>query len=114
MSITTKQFGKLLNGEVATCYCLDNGNGLKAEILDYGCIIKNLYVKDKNDNFVDVVLGRDTLAEYGDNEGYFGAVIGRNSNRLANSKFSIGKKNYVLNKNDGNKNLHGGIIGFDK
>ena len=114
MSITTKQFGKLLNGEVATCYCLDNGNGLKAEILDYGCIIKNLYVKDKNDNFVDVVLGRDTLAEYGDNDGYFGAVIGRNSNRLANSKFSIGKKNYVLNKNDGNNNLHGGIIGFDK
>ena len=45
MSITTKQFGKLLNGEVATCYCLDNGNGLKAEILDYGCIIKNLYEK---------------------------------------------------------------------
>ena len=34
MSITTKQFGKLLNGNVATCYCLNNGNGLKAEILE--------------------------------------------------------------------------------
>jgi len=114
MSITTKQFGKLLNCEVATCYTLDNGKGLKAEILDYGCIIKNLYVLDKNNNYVDVVLGRDTLAEYGDNTGYFGAVIGRNSNRLANSKFSIGKKNYILNANDGNNNLHGGLSGFDK
>lgn len=114
MSITTKQFGKLLNGEVATCYYLDNENGLKAEILDYGCIIKNLYVLDKNNNYVDVVLGRDTLAEYADNDGYFGAVIGRNSNRLANSKIKIGSRSYALNKNDGNNNLHGGLVGFDK
>lgn len=114
MSITQKQFGKLLNGDIVTCYCLDNSKGVKAEILDYGCIIKNLWVLDKNNNYVDVVLGRDSLAEYGDNDGYFGAVIGRNSNRLANSKIKIGGKIYSLNPNDGNNNLHGGLVGFDK
>ncbi len=114
MSISEKQFGKLLYGEIATSYTLDNGNGLKAEILNYGGIIKNLYVKDKNGNYIDVVLGRDTLAEYGDNTGYFGAMIGRNSNRLANSKIKIGKKTRVLHKNDGENNLHGGLKGFDK
>lgn len=114
MSIVSKQFGKFLKGEVATCYTLDNGNGLIAEVLDYGCIIKNLYVKDRNGEYVDVVLGRDTLAEYGDNDGYFGAVIGRNANRIANSRFNIKSKTYKLNANDGRNNLHGGLCGFDK
>lgn len=114
MSITTKTFGKLLKGEVATCYTLDNGKGLRAEVLDYGCIIKNLYVKNRDGEYVDVVLGRDTLAEYGDNEGYFGALIGRNSNRIANSRIKIGRKTCVLNANDGKNNLHGGLCGFDK
>lgn len=114
MSITTKQFGKLLGGDIVTCYRLDNNNGLVAEILDFGGIVKNLYTKDKNGNDVDVVLGRDTLSEYGDNEGYFGAIIGRNSNRLANSKIKINEKVCYLNKNDGNNNLHGGLKGFDK
>ena len=114
MGITVKPFGKLLKGEKVSCYCMDNNNGLKAEILDYGCIIKNLYTQDKNGNFVDVVLGRDTLAEYADNEGYFGAVIGRNANRIAKAKIKIGRRSFALNKNDGNNNLHGGLKGFDK
>lgn len=114
MSITSKQFGRLPNGDAVTCYTLDNGNGIKAEVLDYGCIIKNLYVLDRNGKYIDVVLGRDNLAEYENNEGYFGALIGRNSNRLANSKITIGTKEYKLNANDGKNNLHGGLCGFNK
>lgn len=90
-------------------YVLDNGKGLSAHILNYGGIIKKLIY-----NNIDVVLGRDTFEEYLDNDGYFGAVIGRNSNRIENSEFELNGKVYKLYKNDGANNLHGGKNGFDK
>lgn len=113
MSITQKNFGTH-EGKAVYSYTLDNGHGLRAEILNYGGIIKNLYVCGKNGEYVDVVLGRDTLAEYNDNDGYYGALIGRNSNRVADAKIKVADKIYPLCKNDGNNNLHGGLVGFDK
>lgn len=106
--ITKKLFGKY-EGKDVYCYTLDNEKGLSAEILSFGGIIKNLYFKG-----ADVVLGRDTLEEYSDNDGYFGAIIGRNSNRIHNAEFVLDGKKYTLAKNDGNNNLHGGMNGFDK
>ena len=90
-------------------FTLDNNNGLRAEILNYGGIIKSIIYKG-----TDVVLGRDTLEEYFKNEGYFGAIIGRNSNRIENSRFTLSGKTYTLYANDGRNNLHGGKEGFDK
>lgn len=60
-------------------FLLSNGE-LAAEILNYGGIVKRLVYKG-----VDVVLGRDSMEEYLNNTGYFGALIGRNSNRIENS-----------------------------
>lgn len=90
-------------------YVLDNGKGLSAHILNYGGIIKKLIY-----NNIDVVLGRDTFEEYLDNDGYFGAIIGRNSNRIEKSEFELNGKVYKLYNNDGANNLHGGQNGFDK
>ena len=63
-------------------YTLNNGNGLCAKILNYGGIITELLVNDKNGNPTDVVLGRNNLEEYLNNDGYLGAAIGRYGNRL--------------------------------
>ena len=97
------------NGKDVMLFTLDNGCGLSAEITNYGGIIKSLIYKD-----TDVVLGRDTLDEYLTNNGCFGALIGRNSNRIANAEFELNGKTYTLAKNNGNNNLHGGVIGFNK
>ena len=83
MSINKIKFGEAFDKEV-DCYVLDNGNGLKAEILTFGGIIKNLVY-----NGVDVVHGRDSMEEYMHNDGYFSALIGRNSNRIENSEFEL-------------------------
>ncbi len=107
MSITKKPFGTIPAGEV-TSYTLDNGKGLQAEILDFGGIIRTLTF-----NGIDVVLGRETIEEYLKNDGYFGALIGRNSNRIAKAEFELEGKKYPLAKNDGDNNLHGGNVGFD-
>ncbi len=90
-------------------YQMDNGCGLSAEIISYGGIIRTLCYDG-----VDVVLGRDSLEEYMDNSEYFGALIGRNANRIAGGEFTLHEKTYTLAKNNGNNNLHGGNIGFDK
>lgn len=106
--ICKNEFGKCNEGTVYA-YTLRNKNGLTAEILNYGGIIRKLIYKD-----IDVVLGRDTIEEYLNNEGHFSAIIGRNSNRIENSEFELNGKTYKLFANNGRNNLHGGMAGFDK
>ncbi|MDO5478071.1 MAG: aldose epimerase family protein [Clostridia bacterium] len=104
---------KILYGKVGPdevyLFKMDNGRGLTAEIITYGGIVRTLCY-----NGVDVVLGRDTLEEYMENNGCYGALIGRNSNRIAKGEFTLNGKKYTLAKNNGNNNLHGGNIGFGK
>ena len=108
MSITVEKFGEY-DGQTVNVYTLSNKNGLSAEIINLGGIIKSLIYKG-----VDVVFGRDTLEEYKDNSGCYGALIGRNSNRIENSEFELNGKKYTLYANNGRNNLHGGKVGFDK
>lgn len=100
--IKKEVFGEI-KGQKVFIYTLDNGCGLIAEIITYGGILKSLYYQG-----TDVVLGRDTVEDYLQNDGCLGALIGRNSNRLANAEFELNGKTYRLCKNDGNNNLHGG------
>ena len=107
MSITKKEFGTL-DGQTIYEYTISNKN-LSMSVLNYGGIIRTLIY-----NGVDVVLGRDTLEEYLQNNGCFGVIVGRNSNRLENAEFTLNGKLYKLNPNNGRNNLHGGIKGWDK
>ncbi|TMN62537.1 galactose-1-epimerase, partial [Pseudoalteromonas sp. S1727] len=61
-----------------------------------------------------IVLGLDNLADYTNATTYFGAIIGRFGNRIANGKFSLNGTDYQLATNDGDNHLHGGVQGFDK
>ena len=114
MSITKRKFGNTPDGKEVYAYTLDNERNIKVEILNYGGIIRSLLVKGKNNEYIDVVLGRETLDEYMNNEGYFGALIGRYANRIYRGKFSINGTDYNIGISDNNNSLHGGIKGFDK
>ncbi|MGI6125105.1 MAG: aldose epimerase family protein [Acetivibrionales bacterium] len=114
MSITSKPFGSMPDGTSVTLYTLTNKNGLKAEIINYGGIVVSLYVPDKDGKFADIELGYDNLEDYLDRSPSFGALIGRHANRLEGASFVINGITYNLNKNEGNNQLHGGLVGFDK
>lgn len=101
-------YGKVGEKEVFL-YKMDNGKGLSAEIITYGGIVRTLTFDG-----TDVVLGRDSLNEYMDNTGCYGALIGRNSNRIAKGEFMLNGQKYTLAKNNGENNLHGGLMGFGK
>ncbi|MCH5186494.1 MAG: galactose mutarotase [Oscillospiraceae bacterium] len=114
MSVSKDLIGTTKDGEEVYIIKLDNGKGLSAEVLNYGGIIKNLYFTAADGKKIDVVLGRDSLEEYLDNYGFYGAAIGRYANRIENSEFEIGGKIYKVGANEGRNSLHGGIFGFDK
>lgn len=114
MSIKKKRFGQTPDKREITMYTLTNKNGVSATFLDYGAIILKLLVPDAKGKVEDVVLGYDNLDGYLTNGPGFGSFIGRHANRIGEAKFTINGTTYELEKNDGDNNLHGGSIGYNK
>ena len=104
-------------GEVRS-YTLKNANGMEADVLNYGGVMTRLLVPDKEGKSADVLLGFDNLKDYRSKSPYFGAIVGRYGNRIANGVFSLNGKKYQLARNNepGGMpcSLHGGLKGFDK
>lgn len=98
----------------AELYHLKNENGIEVEILNFGGIVRSIRTPDRAGNFEDIVLGFDRLEDYQAAHPYFGAVVGRYANRIANGKFCIDGIEYSLATNNTPNALHGGIRGFDK
>jgi aldose 1-epimerase len=101
------------NGKKVDLYTLQNKDGLRIDITNYGGRIVSLFTPDKNGVFDDIVTGYHSLEEYlNSNEVYFGALIGRYGNRIANGRFSLDGIDYSLATNNGTNHLHGGPSGF--
>jgi len=112
--ITERPFGNYENQPVIE-YTLTNASGMKASILNYGGTLTKLLVPDKNGNMGDVVLGFDSFDGYMQkNDPFFGSLVGRYANRIANGKFTLDGKAYTLAANDHGNSLHGGNKGYDK
>ncbi len=98
-------------------YRLKNSRGMQVDITNYGATITAIRVPDREGGIADVALGYDTVEGYINavDKPYFGAVVGRFGNRIAEGKFTLDGATYQLAKNDNNAHhLHGGRHGFDK
>ncbi|QRN94233.1 galactose mutarotase [Archangium violaceum] len=107
-------FGTAPGGQPVDVYTLTNRRGVEARVTNYGGIILSLRVPDRDGRFDDVVLGYDSLAGYLAESPYFGALIGRYGNRIAQGRFTLDGRQYTLATNNGVNHLHGGLKGFDK
>ena len=97
-------------------FTLQNENGMSVKVTNYGAIITSIMVPDNKGNMQDVALGYNSADGYMNavDKPYFGAIVGRYGNRIANGQFTLDGETYTLAKNNGENHLHGGVIGFDK
>jgi aldose 1-epimerase len=91
---------------------LANRHGCSMTVTNFGGKVMSLFVPDRNGTIADIVLGYDTPAEYVNGSPYFGAIIGRFGNRIAEGRFSLEGKTYQLPVNNRSNCLHGGNNGF--
>lgn len=114
IEMTKTDFGRAKDGTPVSLYTVTNKNGVKAVFTDFGAILVSLFVPDRDGNLADVVLGYDKVESYYDNGPNFGSTIGRHANRIGGAAFTLNGKEYRLDRNDGNNNLHGGFDGYHK
>lgn len=105
-------FGALNDGSKVDKYTLSNSRGMKVSVLPYGGIIQEIIAPDRDGILADVTLGFDNLQDYVSRSPYFGAIIGRYGNRVANGRFTLNSVDYQIPVNDGAHALHGGSEGF--
>ncbi len=114
-TITESPFGQLPDGREATLYTLTNANGMIVKVSDLGGVITEIHVPDRDGVMADVCHGYDDAAPYaGGGSNYFGALVGRYGNRIANASFTLDGEIHNLDLNDGANHLHGGTDGFHR
>lgn len=112
--ISTRDFGVTPNGDAITEFTFTNTSGSEMKVINFGGIITQIRVPDRNGHVGDVALGFDELEPYLERSPFIGALIGRVGNRIAKGKFTIDGTTYQVAANSGGNNLHGGPEGFDK
>jgi aldose 1-epimerase len=107
-------------------YTLSNAEGMSVKILTYGGDLQEINVPGRNGQEADVILGFKTLQDYvteasppvtANGGPYFGELIGRYGNRIANGTFTldqpgVGPVTYHVPINNNGNSLHGGLVGF--
>lgn len=105
-------FGGDLNGKPVKLYILKN-NTMQVALTNFGGRIVGIVVPDKAGKPTDIAVGFRSLADYQKPGGaFFGPIVGRFGNRIANGKFTLDGKAYQLELNNNGNNLHSGPSGM--
>lgn len=110
--ISQADFGRTKRGEKCVLFRLRNASGVEASITNFGATLASFECFDRLGGRANICIGFDNLAAYEAQSVCVGAVVGRYANRIANGRFSIGSKNYALERNQGENTLHGGSTNF--
>ncbi len=102
-----EEFVTLRSGEKASLYTLMNKD-MTVTVTDLGATVIDIICPDKDGVRKNVNLGYGKSEDYLLNSCSFGAFVGRCANRIGNAAFSIDGKDYSIEKNDGENNLHSG------
>ena len=115
-SLATTASAQVEDFDSIKLFTLRNENGMTVKVTNYGAIITSIVVPDRDGKMADVALGYNRVEDYINavDKPYFGAVVGRYGNRIANGEFTLNGETYSLLKNNGANHLHGGAVGFDK
>lgn len=110
----THPFGATPDGDTVERITLRSPDGIELDVITYGATVTRLMALDRDGVPADVVLGHEWLESYLAGTPYFGAIVGRYGNRIADGRFTLDGTEYELAINNGPNHLHGGLVGFDK
>ena len=109
--VTTQSFGSF-DGKDVSLYTLTNKKGDVLKLSNYGAVIVEIIVPDRDGRKENVTLGYDNLDGYVNGDPYFGKVVGQFANRIAKGKFTLDGVDYTLAINNPPNALHGGPTGW--
>ena len=116
-SVTVSPFGKTADGQEVRLYTLTGAGGAVMDVMDLGGKVVRLHVPDRDGRMADITLGFNDVEGYEAHDSFFGSLVGRYGNRIANGKFKLDGKTYTLplNNEPGGLpcSLHGGTRGFE-
>ena len=107
-TITCEDWGTV-DSKPVYLYTLTNSNGVSAKITNYGGIIVEFNAPDKGGQIENIVLGLVSLDDYLSERSFFGSIIGRYADIIAEAKFTLDNVEYTLSSGG-----HGGKKGFDQ
>jgi len=111
MEITRESWGALPTGEPVELFTLSNSRGMTATVSNFGATLVGLTAPDRKGAMADIVLGFDTVGEYINGRGCFGASIGRVANRVS-GPFKLDGATCTPVRNREKFQIHGGASGF--
>ena len=115
-TIQTEPFGQTRDGRAVMRYRLQGAGGVAMEVLSYGGIVQRLFTPDRTGQIDDITTGYLDLRGYEERQPYFGALVGRYANRIANGRFALDGAEYHLPLNNAPGgipcSLHGGERAF--
>lgn len=76
-------------------------------VLSKGATLESFKYRDS-----DIIVGYDNIEDYKTTTEYYSEVIGPFANRIKDARFTLDGKEYNLEKNDNNNNLHSGSKNF--
>lgn len=111
MTAQVGAFGASPGGEVRRITL--RGGGLRAEVLTWGAVIRDLRL---DGHAPPLVLGLNGMADYLAHSRNFGASLGRCANRIAGGCFTLDGRDYALECNEpgGRNHIHGGSTGMSR
>lgn len=81
-------FGATAQGHPPTLYTLQNEH-LRVQVMDYGARMVSIESEDRSGRRGEVLLGFADVQSYVSAGGSFGAVLGRDANRIAGGTFTL-------------------------
>lgn len=94
---------------------LTNSNGLEVTLSNLGASLWSMTLpssKGSDEEPVDIVLNYQDVDNWAKNPNYFGVTAGRVANRIGGASFELESKTILLEKNEGENQLHGGPGGI--